>query len=112
MRARDRALRLLSRAAIWHFDSGWIQYCLVSEFNSCVAFFCDVGGAKMSLYLKRLSLTNARLEIFTRTEADLQAQFLELMKLRGQVRTAQLSADLQRVERASEPAPVVIAAAA
>ena len=66
----------------------------------------------MSLNLKRLSVANARLEILTLTEADLQAQFLELMKLREQVRTAQLSADLQRVARASEPAPVVIAAAA
>ena len=66
----------------------------------------------MSVNLKRLSLTNARLEILTRTETDLQAQFLQLMKLREQVRTAQLSADLQRAERASEPAPVVIAAAA
>jgi hypothetical protein len=42
----------------------------------------------------------------------LQAQFLELIKLREQVRTAQLSADLEDVARASEPAPVVIAAAA
>jgi hypothetical protein len=66
----------------------------------------------MSLNSKRLSPTNARLEIFTRTETDLQAQFLQLMELREQFRTAQLSADLQRVARASEPAPVVIAAAA
>jgi hypothetical protein len=66
----------------------------------------------MSLYLKRLSLTNARLEILTRTETDLQAQFLELMMLREQFRTAQLSADLQSVARAFEPAPVVITAAA
>ena len=62
--------------------------------------------------LKRLSLTNARLKILTRTETDLQAQFLQLIKLRQQVRTAQLSADLQSVARASEPAPVAIAAAA
>jgi hypothetical protein len=66
----------------------------------------------MSLSLKRLSLANTRLEILTRTEADLQAQFLELMKLREQVRTAQLSADLQNVARAFEPVPVVIPAAA
>ena len=66
----------------------------------------------MSLYSKRLSLTNARLEILTRTEADLQAQFLELMELREQVRTAQLSADLQNVARARKPAPVVNTAAA
>jgi hypothetical protein len=42
----------------------------------------------MSLYLKRLSLTNVRLEILTREDTDLQAQFLELMELREQVRTA------------------------
>ena len=66
----------------------------------------------MSLYLKRLSLTNARLEILTRTETDLQAQFLELMTLREQFRTAQLSADRQNVARVFEPAPVVITAAA
>jgi hypothetical protein len=66
----------------------------------------------MSLNLKHLSLTDARLEILARTQTDLQAQFLELMELREQVRTAQLSADLQNVARASEPAPVVIAAAA
>jgi hypothetical protein len=66
----------------------------------------------MSLNLKRLSLTNARLEVLARTEADLQAQFLELMEMREQFRTAQLSADLQDVARAFEPAPVVITAAA
>jgi hypothetical protein len=66
----------------------------------------------MSLNLKRLSLTNERLEILTRTEADLQAQFLELMKLREQVRTAQLSADLNNAARARKPAPVVIRVAA
>jgi hypothetical protein len=63
----------------------------------------------MSLNSKRLSLANARLEILTRTETDLQAQFLELTKLREQFRTAQLSADLPSVARARKPAPVVIA---
>ncbi|WP_146686765.1 hypothetical protein [Bradyrhizobium canariense] len=62
--------------------------------------------------LKRLSLLDARLEILTRTETDLQAQFLELMKLREQFRTAQLSADLQNVARVLKPAPVVTASAA
>jgi hypothetical protein len=66
----------------------------------------------MSLDLKRLSVANARLEILTVTEADLQAQFLELMKLRKQVRTAQLSADLQNVARARKLARVVIPAVA
>jgi hypothetical protein len=42
----------------------------------------------MSRNLKRLSLANARLETLTRTEADFRAQFLELMKVREQVRTA------------------------
>jgi hypothetical protein len=65
----------------------------------------------MSLNLKRLSLLDARLEILTRTETDLQAQFLELMKLREQVREAQLSADLQNTTRARKPASVIAAAA-
>ncbi len=69
-------------------------------------------GAKMSLNLKRLSRANAQLEILTRTETDLQAQFLELMKLREQVRAAQLSADLQTTTRARKPAPIFITAAA
>jgi hypothetical protein len=69
-------------------------------------------GAKMGLNLKRLSLANARLEILTRIEADLHAQFLELTELREQVRNAQLSADLENATRARKPAPVVIAAAA
>jgi hypothetical protein len=66
----------------------------------------------MNLYLKRLSLTSARLEVLTWTERNLQAQLLELMELREQVRTARLSADLQNVARALEPAPVGITAAA
>ena len=66
----------------------------------------------MSLSLKRLCFTRARLEVLARTKADLQAQFLELMKLREQVRTAQLSADLQNVARSRRPALVVIPAAA
>ena len=63
----------------------------------------------MSLYLKRLSLANARLDVLIQTETDLQAQFRELMKLREQFRTAQ--ADRQNVARARKPAPVVITAA-
>jgi hypothetical protein len=66
----------------------------------------------MSLDSKRLSRLNARLETFTRIEADLHAQFLELTELRERVRQAQLSADLQNDARAVEPAPIVIAAAA
>ena len=66
----------------------------------------------MSLNLKRLSLTNARLEVLARTKTDLQAQFLELMEMREQFRTAQRSADLQSVARARKPAPGVIAATA
>ena len=60
-------------------------------------------GAKMSLVLKRLSLANARIEMLTRAEVDLKAQFLELMKLRERLREA---------TRARKPAPVVIASAA
>jgi hypothetical protein len=66
----------------------------------------------MSLELKRLSRANARLEILTRTETDLEAQFLELMKLRERLQEAQLSTDLQKTTRVRKPAPVVIAAAA
>ena len=66
----------------------------------------------MSLDSKRLSRANARLEMFTRTEANLHAQYLELAELRERVRKAQLSADLQNEARAQKPAPVVIAAAA
>jgi hypothetical protein len=69
-------------------------------------------GAKMSLKLKRLSLANARLELLTRIEADLHAQFLELTELRERLREAQLSADLNNAAPARQPAPVVIAAAA
>jgi hypothetical protein len=71
-----------------------------------------VWGAKMNFDLKRLSLANARLEILTETEVDLKAQFLELLKLREQVRKAQLSADLQKSTRARKPALFVIATAA
>ena len=65
----------------------------------------------MSLNL-HLSLADAQLEILTRTESDLRTQFLELIKLRAQVRTAELSADLPNVARAFGPAPVVIPEAA
>jgi hypothetical protein len=50
----------------------------------------------MSLYLKRLSLTNARLEILARTETDLRARFLELMMLREQFRTAAFGGSTKR----------------
>jgi hypothetical protein len=66
----------------------------------------------MSLDLKRLSLANARLEVFARIEADLHAQFLELADLREQLKEAQLSADIQNAARLESPAPVVIAAVA
>ena len=60
---------------------------------------------------KSLSIANARLEMLTRTETDLHAQFLERMELRERLREAQLSADLQKATRARKPAPVVIATA-
>jgi hypothetical protein len=66
----------------------------------------------MGLNLKRLSLLNARLEMLTRIETDLHAQFLELTELRERLREAQLSADLQNATRARKPAPVAITAAA
>ena len=66
----------------------------------------------MSLNLKSsLSIATTRLEMLTRTETDLHAQFLELMELRERLREAQLSADLQKATRARKPAQVVIAAA-
>jgi hypothetical protein len=66
----------------------------------------------MSLNLKSsLSIATARLEMLTRTETDLHAQFLELMELRERLREAQLSEDLQKATRARKPAPVVIATA-
>jgi hypothetical protein len=68
-------------------------------------------GAKMSLSLKRLSLAKSRVEMLTRTEADLHAQYLELAELRERVREAQLSAaGLPTVTRAFEPVSDVIAA--
>jgi hypothetical protein len=66
----------------------------------------------MSLVSKRLSLANTRLEILTRTEADLHAQFLELTDLRERLREMQLSADLQNATQARRPAPVVSVAVA
>jgi hypothetical protein len=59
----------------------------------------------MSLNSKRLSLADVRLKIFTEMEADLEAQFLELLELRERVRLAEQT-------RARRPAPVVIAAVA
>jgi hypothetical protein len=56
-------------------------------------------GVKMTLDLKRLSLADVRL-IFTEMEADLEAQFLELLELRERVREAELSAHLQNKTRA------------
>ena len=53
----------------------------------------------MNLNLKRLSLADARLEIFAKTKADLKAQLLELMELRERVRDAELSVNLQREAR-------------
>jgi hypothetical protein len=54
----------------------------------------DIRGTKMNLNLKRLSVAKARLEILARKEAELEAQFLELMELRGRLRQA--TVDRQR----------------
>jgi hypothetical protein len=62
-----------------------------------------VWGTKMNLNLKYLTFANARLEILTQAETDLKAQFLELMKLREQLREAQFSADLQRQRGLESP---------
>jgi hypothetical protein len=59
----------------------------------------------MNLNSQRLSLADVRLKIFTETEADLEAQFFELLLLRQRVRQAEQT-------RARKPAPIVIAAVA
>ena len=59
----------------------------------------------MNLNSKRLSLADVRLKIFSEMEADLEARFLELLKLRERVRQTEQT-------RARRPAPVVITAIA
>ncbi len=66
----------------------------------------------MNLYLKRSSLADVRIKIFTEMEANLETQLLELMTLRERVRQAELSASPQSRTRTRKPAPVVIAAIA
>jgi hypothetical protein len=66
----------------------------------------------MNLNLKRSSLADVRLKIFIEMEADLEAQFLELLELRKRLRQAEPSLDLQNETRARKPAPVVSAAVA
>ncbi len=51
-----------------------------------------------------LSLAEVRFKIFTEMEADLEAQFLELMELGERVRQAELSAHLQNNTRARSDA--------
>lgn len=63
----------------------------------------------MNLRLKLIALADLRLEIFTKLEVDLEAQFLELLELRERMRKL---ADLQRTTRARRPAPGVMAAIA
>jgi hypothetical protein len=67
----------------------------------------SLGVTKMSRNSKRLSLrlADVRLKIFTEMEADIEAQFLELLELRERVRQAEQT-------RARKSAPVVTAAAA
>jgi hypothetical protein len=59
----------------------------------------------MNLRLRCSSLADLRLKIFTEMEADLEAQFLELLLLRERVRQVEQT-------RARKPASVVIAAVA
>jgi hypothetical protein len=61
----------------------------------------------MNLILKRSSLADARLEIFTKTKADLKAQLLELMELRERVIEVELSLHLHRKTLALRTAQVV-----
>ena len=44
----------------------------------------------MNLNLKRSSLVDVRLKIFSEMQADLEAQFLELLELRERVRRTEL----------------------
>ena len=67
---------------------------------------------KMNLYLKRASLADVRIKLFEGMEANLEAEFLELMVLREQVRQAEISAGLQKPTRAKRHTQGVIAAAA
>jgi hypothetical protein len=64
----------------------------------------------MNLNVKRSSLADVRLKIFTEMEADLESQFLGLMELRERLREAELSADMQNATRVRKPALVAIAA--
>ena len=59
----------------------------------------------MNLDLACLSLADVGIKIFTEMEADIEAQFLELLELRERVRLAEQT-------QARRPAPVVIAAVA
>jgi hypothetical protein len=64
----------------------------------------------MNLNLRCSALSDVRLKIFTEMEAELEAQFLELIELRERLRQAELSAHLQSKTWARRPAQVVIAA--
>jgi hypothetical protein len=70
----------------------------------------------MSLNSKRLSLADVRLKIFNEMEADIEAQFLDLLELRERVRQAELRANMRSKTWgktwARKPASVVIAAVA
>ena len=66
----------------------------------------------MSLNSKRLSLADVRLKIFAEMEADIEAQFLDLLELRERVRQAELRANMRSKTWARKPASVVIAAVA
>ena len=50
----------------------------------------------MNLDFACLSLADVGIEIFTEMEADIEAQFLELLELRERVRQAELAADLPK----------------
>jgi hypothetical protein len=58
----------------------------------------------MNLNSKCSALVNVQLEIFAKMEADLKAQFLEVLELRERLRQAELWADLQRTTRDRSPA--------
>lgn len=62
----------------------------------------------MSLDLERLTLVETRLNMLGQRDTDLRAQYLELLRLREQLREAELSANTQNIMRALNPASLAI----
>jgi hypothetical protein len=76
---------------------------VVTRYLSAARCFFMV--AKMNLNL------DARIGILAEAQTNLKILYLELVRLRYQVRQAQLSAETQRPTRAPKPAPIASMAA-